>query len=98
MRTQSAAATEILTIPSSDPLPALEFFVGAETKPKIDARATVNGSWGPLRLISQEKHCLSLDGGKTWLCPVDVIAGATRSYFVLSLQFEQPIPSLDQWP
>jgi len=98
VRTQAAAATEIISIPGSEALPDLEFFFGAETKPKADARAVVNGSWGPFRLISQEKHCFATDGGKTWLCPVEVIAGESHSYFVLSLQFEFPIPSVDQWP
>ena len=98
VRTQAAAASEIVAIACSETLPELEFFFGAETKPKADARAAINGSWGALRLISQEKHSLAADGGKTWLCPVEVIAGEARSYFVLSFQFEQPIPPVDQWP
>jgi len=98
VRTQAAAATEVTAVIGSESLPELEFFVGAETKPKADARATISGSWGPLRLIAQEKHCMATDGGKTWLCPVEVVTGESRSYFVLSLQFEQPIPPVDQWP
>jgi DNA polymerase III delta prime subunit len=98
VRTQAAVATEIVTIAGSSTLPELEFFFGAETKPKADARAAISGTWGTFRLISQEKHCMATDGGKTWLCPVEVIAGETRSYFVLSFQFDQPIPSVDQWP
>ncbi|MFT3867637.1 MAG: type VI secretion protein IcmF/TssM N-terminal domain-containing protein [Nibricoccus sp.] len=98
VRTQVATASDITAILGSEALPECEFFVGAETKPKADARAAVTGSWGPLRLIAQEKNCLATDGGKTWLCPIEVATGETRSYFVLTLQFEQPIPPVDQWP
>jgi len=97
-RTQAAASTEIFAIPASNALPTFEFFTGAETKPKADAHAVINGTWAVLRLISQEKHCIATDGGKTWLCPIEVVSGETRSYFVLSFEFEQPIPAIDQWP
>jgi hypothetical protein len=79
-------------------LPELEFFVGAETKPRADARAAVSGTWGPLRVLTQSKGCVSTEGGKIWLCPVEVVAGETRTYFVLTLRFEQPVPPLEQWP
>ncbi|MFT3784274.1 MAG: type VI secretion protein IcmF/TssM N-terminal domain-containing protein [Nibricoccus sp.] len=98
VRTQAATAAEITTVIGSEQMPELEFFMGAETKPKGDARASVSGNWGPLRLIGQEKNCMPLDGGKTWLCPVEIISGESRTYFVLSLQFEQPVPTVDQWP
>ena len=98
VRTQTGVASEITAVIGSEALPELEFFIGAETKPKADARATINGSWGPMRLIAQEKFCVATDGGKTWLCPVEVVTGESRSYFVLSLQFEQPIPPVDRWP
>ncbi|MBK9991116.1 MAG: hypothetical protein IPP19_10365 [Verrucomicrobia bacterium] len=98
VRTQGANATEILTVSASDALPALEFFVGAETKPKTDTRVSVTGTWAPLRLIAQEKGCVRLDGGRTWLCPIEVVTAEAKTYFVLSLQFEQAVPALDQWP
>jgi DNA polymerase III delta prime subunit len=98
VRTQAAGAAEIISIAGSEALPELEFFFGAETKPKADAKTAVNGSWGPYRLLSQEKHCLATDAGRTWLCPVEVIFGESHSYFVLCLQFDQPIPPVDQWP
>ena len=98
VRTQAATATEIVSLAGSEALPELEFFFGAETRLKADARTVINGSWGALRLISQEKHCAAVDGGKTWLCPVEVSAGESHSYFILCLQFEQPIPTVDQWP
>jgi hypothetical protein len=98
VRTQAATPTEIVTISASDTLPTLEFFLGAETKPKAEAHAVINGTWGVLRLLSQEKHCMATDGGKTWLCPIEVVSSEMRSYFVLSFEFEQPVPSVDQWP
>ena len=98
VRTQASVPTEITTFIGSDALPELEFFFGAETKVKADSRIGINGTWGPFRLISQEKRCIVTDGGKTWLCPITVLDGETRCYFVLSLQFEQPLPPVEQWP
>lgn len=97
VRTQVGMAMDVTAVIGSDSLPELEFFIGAETKPKADVRTTINGSWGALRLIAQEKNCVATDGGKTWLCPVEVNSGDSRTYFVLSLQFEQPIPPVTQW-
>ncbi len=98
MRTQNGQTAEIMTVNASDPLPPLEFFMGAETKNKADAQCGVSGSWAPLRYITQGKNCTRLDGGRTWLCPIEVVLPEARTYYVLCLQFEHPVPPFDQWP
>jgi hypothetical protein len=98
VRTQVADTTQILAMPMSSELPPLEFFFGADATAKPDAKVPVPGSWGVFRLMLRKSIRVAEAEGRTWLCPVEFDDGTSKRCFVLSLQFETPLPEIEYWP
>jgi hypothetical protein len=97
VRTQPAADAGLASARVTDRFPPLELFFAADDNPAPDAVHAFTEDWTALRLI-KAKSTRDPDG-RGWQTPVSTKDETGAALFlILGLQFERPLPPLDDWP
>jgi len=98
-RTEARTNEELARLTTADSSLTIDFFLGVEDR-QPDRTFALNVDWAVLQML-QQPSVRRQTGGKEWeivLAIKEKDGAAAERYLIVLLQFEKPLPELDQWP
>jgi hypothetical protein len=97
LSTEATGGADLGKFPLADSQFTIDFFRGVDD-PKPDRTFSFTSDWAVMRLLHQS-YTHRRDGGKDWEVMLPLVDGAGKQRFLfLLLQFEKPLPEVNDWP